>query len=244
MRHLLLLVCAVSTLMGLLASQAASHSVDLDCSDFGFQAAAQDHRDVHTGDPDRLDDDEDGRACEELPCPCDGAVVPPPVLTPAARPPSAMPAPLVTAQTANARVVRVIDGDSLTVRLATGEMVKVRLIGIDARDGRTSAAQAGCGDVDAIERMKKLGFRKGTGRSVTLQTDPTQDREDGSDRLLAYVNAGRVDFGHTMILSGAAKLHVSRRDFLRASAYRKAQASARAAKRGVWRGCGDTHTAR
>ncbi|HWC27674.1 MAG TPA: thermonuclease family protein [Solirubrobacteraceae bacterium] len=242
MRRLLLLVCAVSTLMGLLASQAASHSVDLDCSDFGFQQAAQDHRDVHTGDPDRLDDDEDGRACEELPCPCDGAAVPPPVVTPAARPPSATPAPVVAAQSAKARVVRVIDGDSLTVRLATGEIVKVRLIGIDARDGRTSAAQAGCGDVDAIDRMKKLAFGKGTGRSVTLKTDLTQDREDGFDRLLAYVSAGRVDLGHDMILSGAA--NVSKRDFLRASAYRKAQATAKAAKRGVWRSCGDTHAAR
>lgn len=136
MRRLLSAICAAGVLLGLLASQAASHSVDLDCSDFGFQAAAQDHRDVHSGDPDDLDDDDDGRACEELPCPCDGAAVPPPDLTAGPSPAAPAHAPLLAPQTARARVLGVVDGETLTVRLATGELVGVRLIGVDARARR------------------------------------------------------------------------------------------------------------
>lgn len=234
MRRLLLLIFAVSTLIGLFASPAAAHTVDLDCSHFGFQAAAQDHKDVHAGDPDGLDHDKDGIACEdELPCPCFEPAAPAVDLTPVGRP--ARLDPLGAAPTAKARVVRVIDGDALAVKLTTGKMVKVRLIGVDAGGATTAAAR--CTDTDAVDRMRRLGFRKGKGRSVTLKIDPTQAGVDGSGRLLAYVNAGHVDFGRTMISSGAAKLHVSARDFLRASAYRKAEAAAKSAKRGVWRSC-------
>lgn len=245
MRRILLLVCAVGVLMNLLTSNAATHSVDLDCSDFGFQAAAQSHRDVHSGDPDQLDDDDDGTACEdELPCPCDIAAAPPPDLTLAPPPQAAPRAPLVVAQSAQARVVRVIDGDTLEVRLVTRGLVKVKLIGIDAPARGTAKTAVRCGGLDATGRLKKLAFRNGRGRSVMLQTDPTQDREDRVDRLLAYVDAAGVDFARTMLSSGAALLHEVRLDFLRASTYRKAQASAKAARRGVWRRCGGTHTDR
>lgn len=190
MRRILLLVCAVGVLMNLLTSHAATHSVDLDCSDFGFQAAAQNHRDVHSGDPDQLDDDDDGRACEdELPCPCDSATAPPPDLALAPPPQAAPRAPLVVAQTAQARVVRVIDGDTLEVRLVTRELVEVKLIGIDAPARRTAKAAVRCGGLAATGHEFKL-------------------------------------------------------DFLRASTYRKAQASAKVARRGVWRRCGGTRTDR
>lgn len=41
---------------------------DYDCSDFGSQAEAQEH--LAPGDPDGLDADSDGIACESNPCPC------------------------------------------------------------------------------------------------------------------------------------------------------------------------------
>jgi hypothetical protein len=49
----------------------ATHLGDLDCSAFPMQADAQEHYEAHPGDPDRLDEDGDGLACEDfLPCPC------------------------------------------------------------------------------------------------------------------------------------------------------------------------------
>jgi len=88
--------------------------------------------------------------------------------------------------------------------------------------------------------MKRLALRNGTGLMVTLQTDPTQDRQARSDRLLAYVDARGVDLGRTMIASGLAKVHALESDFLRLTTYRNAQATAKAAKRGMWRRCGAT----
>ena len=88
--------------------------------------------------------------------------------------------------------------------------------------------------------MKRLALRNGTGQIVTLQTEPAQDRGPRSGRLLAYVTASGVDLGRTMIASGLAKVRTSGSNFARLTTYRNAQASAKAAKRGVWRGCGGT----
>lgn len=229
----LLLVCVVGALMSLPVSDAPAHSIDLDCSDFGSQAAAQEHRDHHAGDPDRLDDDEDGTACEELPCPC-GVTVLPPATAIATRPQGALPAPL----TMKARVTGVIDGNALKVRLPAGQIVYVGLIGIDSAERGEPGPRGQCGAPDAAARMKRLAMRNGVGRIVTLQTDPTQHRVDPPDRLPVYVSVRGVDFGRTMIAAGMAKVHVVERDFARLTTYREAQASAKAAKRGVWRGCG------
>jgi hypothetical protein len=42
---------------------------DYDCADFANQAEAEEY--LLPGDPYRLDADSDGKACEDLPCPCD-----------------------------------------------------------------------------------------------------------------------------------------------------------------------------
>ena len=155
------------------------------------------------------------------------------------------PRPKPRAQTAKARVVRVIDGDTLKVRLATGQSATVRLIGIDTPETRKPGTAVQCGGADATARMKKLALRKGRGRSVTLTTDPTQDVFDTYGRLLAYVSAGGSDVGRSMVASGWAKVYVFKTDFRRVATYRKAQASVKAAKRGVWRKCGGNfHRAR
>jgi len=45
-----------------------AEAFDLDCADFANQREAQEH--LYPGDPYRLDGDNDGIACEDLPCPC------------------------------------------------------------------------------------------------------------------------------------------------------------------------------
>ena len=67
------------------------------CSDFSTQAAAQAFFLAHGGparDPDRLDADHDGIACESLPCPCNHSTSGAPTPTPTATAsPTATPAP-------------------------------------------------------------------------------------------------------------------------------------------------------
>ena len=62
---LLLLVVAFLALDATPASAAAR---DYDCADFANQAEAEEY--LLPGDPYNLDADNDGIACEDLPCPC------------------------------------------------------------------------------------------------------------------------------------------------------------------------------
>lgn len=67
-------VAAIATIALLIASlPAGAAASDKDCSDFPTQRAAQIFFLKHGGpryDPDRLDADDDGIACEDNPCPC------------------------------------------------------------------------------------------------------------------------------------------------------------------------------
>jgi len=62
----LAVIAALFTITGA-APSAASHSGDRDCSDFQYQEDAQAHLNAHPSDPDGLDADDDGVACETLP---------------------------------------------------------------------------------------------------------------------------------------------------------------------------------
>jgi hypothetical protein len=66
-----LIVLVVAALLGLMSPLAAARS-DKDCADFPSQKAAQIFFIKHGGlryDPDRLDADHDGKACEDNPAP-------------------------------------------------------------------------------------------------------------------------------------------------------------------------------
>ncbi len=231
------LACALITVLPSPASAA-----DRDCADFPSQAAAQAWLQAYAGDPDRLDGDGDGVACEALPCPCAGAgtAPAPPPAAPAAPPPAA--AAAAKGLSTEARITSVIDGDTVKVRLAGGTRTTVRLIGIDTPETKRPGTPVQCGGRDATARMKKLALRNGRGRTVTIKTDPTQDLTDRYGRLLAYVSAGGTDFGRTMVASGWARTYVYGADFRRVRAYRSAQRSAKAARKGVYRTCaGDFH---
>ena len=66
MRRLVPIVLFSATLILRLASPAYAID-DEDCSDFAYQDEAQEHLDADPSDPDGLDPDRDGVACEELP---------------------------------------------------------------------------------------------------------------------------------------------------------------------------------
>ena len=232
-RRWLVLVCAVCASMALLAADGVAHSVDYNCEDFDTQRAAQDHRDTHASDPDRLDD-ANGQTCPGLPCPCGATELPPPTPTPVRSAPTA---PLPVPVTTEARVTAVVDAATLTVRLPAGNAVAVRLIGIDGPKPRGARTRAACGAAEATARLRRLAFRDGVGRRVRLTSDPTQAREDRLGLPLAYVDARGVDLGRALVSSGWAKVDTSDRDFLRLGGYREAQQAARAAGRGAWRTC-------
>jgi micrococcal nuclease len=138
------------------------------------------------------------------------------------------------------RVVRVVDGDTLKVRVG-GREESVRLIGIDTPETHRPGTPVECGGKAATRAMTKLALTSaGRGRTVRLVHDATQDRRDRYDRLLAYVERpGGQDLGEAMVRQGWADVYVYRDvAFARLARYRRAAREARDARRGVNRLCG------
>jgi endonuclease YncB( thermonuclease family) len=222
---LLAMLAGVLTLLTPATAQAA----DKNCSDFATQKAAQIFY-LNAGgpaiDPNNLDgSDNDGIVCESNPCPCYYATS-----TPAK--PVAKPAPKRIKQ--YARVIRVIDGDTVDVRLHSGAKRRVRLIGIDTPEVYGGVE---CGGRAASRSAKRLLPRR---TRVILLSDPTQDDQDRYDRLLRYVikKKGHRDINRTQVRRGHARVYVYGGDpFQRVSSYRKAQRSAKHHDRGLWNHC-------
>lgn len=216
----LLLVAAAATP----ASGQAAKGADRDCSDFATQAEAQAFfisRGGPGSDPHRLDFDGDGRACEYLPCPCSSQGARPVAGGKTAKP-----------KRLRGRVVRVVDGDTIDVRLARGKRRRVRLLGIDTPEvygGRE------CGGRLASVAMRRLA----QGRRVKLVTDTTQDRRDRYGRLLAYVRrAGGAWLQLKMLRAGWARTFVYQGNpFRRVRSFRAVERGARRADRGIWGRC-------
>ena len=135
----------------------------------------------------------------------------------------------VLAQTGTAQVDRVIDGDTIRVRL-DGDRFTVRLTGVDTPE--TTHPTRGVepnGPEAAAYTTARL-----TGATVRLDTDPAGDHQDAYGRLLRYVMlANGENVNATLIRDGYATAirrfpHSRQRDFL------QLEAQARTARRGLW----------
>ena len=217
----------VSAVVGLLATLLTAFAapagavIDRDCGDFATQAAAQAFFLANGGpssDPHRLDADGDGRACDSNPCPC-GVSAPHPVAAPVS----------VFRETGN--VVRVVDGDTLEVRLRSGGVVSVRMLGIDTPE------RGQCGATDAAANLRALAP---VGSTVDLVSDRTQAAKDRYGRLLRYVarQGGYKDLSYRQAWDGFTKRYVyGGTPVARDGEYVRAITSARDNARGAWRGC-------
>ena len=126
-------------------------------------------------------------------------------------------------------VTRVVDGDTLDVRLDGGKSERVRLIGIDAAERGT------CFSSQATERARQLALSQ----PVVLRGDRTQDTRDRYGRLLAYVwIPGGRDLGYQLVAGGFAKVYVYSSPFQRLPAYRTAESRAQSSAAGRWNACG------
>jgi micrococcal nuclease len=121
-----------------------------------------------------------------------------------------------------AQVVSGHDGDTITV-LIDNRHEKVRLIGIDAPE--IDQAPWGIQAKDALRGLVD-------GKSVRLETDITI--RDQYRRLLAYVYVGEILVNLELVRQGQAVLYTVPPNVAHVEEYRKAQAEARDAGRGVW----------
>lgn len=219
------LVTALLLAATVLALPSTAHAVvDKDCGDFDTQAQAQNFFENNNPgqDPHNLDADGDGVACESLPCPCStgggggggGEATQPKV------------------RKTRAKVVRVIDGDTVRVKPRKGAKGTIRLLGIDTPEVYGGVE---CHGRRASRAAKKLLPR---GTRVLLVSDPTQDLKDRYGRYLRYVVKRGNDVGRRLVHRGHAKVYVhGGNPFKRVRSYRHRQASAKNHDRGLWGHC-------
>ncbi len=214
---LLTLLLGLLVLIGTTAGARGATVADRDCGDFDTQAAAQRFflNNDPASDPHRLDSDGDRIACETLPCPCNTSTSGTTTKTSTVR--------------HKARIVRVIDGDTVDARLRNGKIKRVRMIGINTPErGR-------CGYTRASRTLSRFLPQ---GQWVVLISDPTQDRIDRYGRWLRYVKKGRRDANRRQVARGVARVYVyDNTPFKRVTSYRKALRAAKADDRGLWRQC-------
>jgi endonuclease YncB( thermonuclease family) len=226
-KHLARVLALLIITLGLtsFAQTPASAFTDRDCGDFANQAAAQAFMLASgPGDPHGLDgSDNDGRACESLPCPC-GSTSPQPIASNPTPPP-----PTVYRETGN--VTQIVDGDTLKVRLRAGGIVSVRMLGIDTpENGR-------CGSDAATDN---LGDLAPVGSTVDLVSDPTQAAKDRYGRLLRYVKrqGGYADLSFRQMWDGFSKPYVfGGKPVARHREYVRGSSVARDEDRGLWSSC-------
>jgi micrococcal nuclease len=131
------------------------------------------------------------------------------------------------------KVLRVVDGDTLRVRLH-GENVRVRLLGIDAPEVSHNSSAAECFGDEATRELQRL---TPAGSAVTLTPDSAQPLADRYDRLLRYVDHDGVDVGKELLRRGAAERYRNRPPLERNDDYDNAVKEARIKLAGLWASC-------
>jgi micrococcal nuclease len=130
----------------------------------------------------------------------------------------------------SAQVVKVVDGDTLDVRL-NGQTLRLRLIGINTPESVDPRQPVECFGREASDRAKALL----TGQTVFLESDPSQTDRDRYDRLLRYVwfRNGQL-FNLVMIAEGFAYEYTYDVPYKYQPLFRRAQLDTQQRQIGLW----------
>src|SRR5688500_5326153 len=130
------------------------------------------------------------------------------------------------------RVVRVVDGDTIRVALASGEE-RVRYIGVDAPESVKPGAPVEC----FARRASALNERLVAGERVKLVRDV--EERDRYGRLLAYVYRARdgLFVNAELVRRGYATVATFPPNVAHERDFRRLSRRARMSGRGLWSGC-------
>jgi micrococcal nuclease len=154
---------------------------------------------------------------------------------------AAPPTATTRADAFTATVAYAVDGDTLRIEEADGDLAYVRLIGIDSPESVKPDTTPECGGEGASESMDHLAPE---GATVRLVFDG--EREDDFGRTLAHAYVGGRQLELAQLRQGWAEIYrYHGRTFAGLTRYYALQARAKAAGRGVWGQCGgDFHSGR
>lgn len=137
------------------------------------------------------------------------------------------------ARTAQARVTRVVDGDTIVVRV-DGRRERVRYIGIDTPESVKPGTPVQCFAKAASAENERLV----EGRSVRLEFD--RERRDRYGRLLAYiVRSDGLAVNAALLRGGFAETLVFPPNTRHAGQFAAIERQARARGAGLWSACRD-----
>ena len=133
-------------------------------------------------------------------------------------------------------VTSVVDGDTIKVKNGGGDVITVRMLGIDTPETSRSprAKVRGVADCFADEAKAALGVMV-QGREVRLEPDPSGDTYDKYSRLLAYPWVGELNVNKEMVRRGFAYEYTYRgRKYKYQAEFKAAQKEAQRTRAGLW----------
>ena len=140
---------------------------------------------------------------------------------------------LIPADKQEAEVLKVIDGDTISV-LLNGEKQTIRIIGINTPETVDPRKTVECFGAEASNKAKE--YFKDKNYKVWLEEDPSQGDKDKYQRLLRYVftDNGATDYGLMMISQGFAYEYTYNTPYKYQVIYKDAQIYAQNNKLGLW----------
>lgn len=130
-----------------------------------------------------------------------------------------------------AKVVRIIDGDTIEVDLGEGNIKTVRYIGIDTPESVDPRQPVQCFSKEATAKNSEL---VGNG-IVGLEKDVSETDRYG--RLLRYVYMGDLFINQMLVAEGYARSSTYPPDVKHQSKLREAEQKARTSNKGLWGAC-------
>lgn len=131
-----------------------------------------------------------------------------------------------------ARVVRVIDGDTVEADIALGSRATIRYIGIDTPETVAPGQPLGCFGREASDRNKALVENK----TVYLEKDVSETDRFGRLLRYVYLEDGKM-VNELLVAEGYAQVSTFPPDVKYQDRFLAAQQQARSANRGLWGAC-------
>jgi len=140
---------------------------------------------------------------------------------------------LIPADKQQAEVLKVIDGDTISV-LLNGEKQTIRIIGINTPETVDPRKTVECFGKEASDKAKN--YFENLENNVWLEKDESQGDRDKYQRLLRYIftNNGAFDYGLMMIKTGYAYEYTYSIPYKYQEIYKDAQIYAQNNKLGLW----------
>lgn len=135
------------------------------------------------------------------------------------------------ASTESAQFVRVVDGDTLKVRVNNKEET-IRIIGINTPETVDPRKAVECFGNEATQFAKD--FFASSSAQLVLTADSSQGDQDRYQRLLRYVAVGENDYGKSAIEEGYAYEYTYDSPYQKQELYRASQQTAQENEKGLW----------